>query len=295
MATKLLLPILNRNATLFKGPTWYLSENVSVETISPEDFGLILSSATEEYQALVLAKSKCIRIGQVDPVFSPDIARTEGSKIAFLLNYFKRSQPVALSFAVQITKKRKNRFDRIINLPVPSDAHLQRHHNYRVRDNIARETISEFYKVVTKVHDKNPSILLTLDRFNAALFRVQPYDKIIDITISLESLIEGTTELRNRFSLYNAWAAEPDAQKRKDCYDLLISLYDARSAIVHGSGMSPKRHKKTIDPILEKWDEIIKIAEKSLGYHLLYVYKNNLEKWYEHQKNLALGIEQRIV
>lgn len=295
MSTKLLLPILNRKATLFSGPTWYLSKNVSVETISSEDFGIILSSSQPEYKDLIPAKPKCVRIDKVDPALSPDIARAEGSKIAFLLNYFKKSQPVAFSFAVQITKKRKNRLDRFIDLPVIYDVHLHRKLNYRLRGNVQRDTISEFYRVVTQVHDKHPSVLMALDRFNAALFRVQPYDKIIDITISLESLINGTTELRNRFSQYNAWVAESDVKKRKDCFELLKSLYDARSTIVHGSGMSQKQHNKIIDPILAKWDDIIKIAGNALGYHLLYVYNNDIGKWYEHQEKLALGIEQRMV
>ena len=201
MTTKLLLPILNRNVSTFKGPTWYLSEKVSIEAISMEDYGLVHSCTPNEYQPLISSKSKCIRIDSVDIAQCHNISRIEGTKIAFLLNYFKRSKPVALAFAVQITKKRKPHIDQFIDLPAESDARLQRSHNYRIRDNMPRENISKFYKVISEVHEKHPGILLTLDRFNAALFRIGDFDKIIDITISLESLIKGTTELQHKFSL----------------------------------------------------------------------------------------------
>ena len=295
MTTKLLLPLLNRKAIFFKGPTLYLSPKVSIETILPADFGIIFNSAPDEYKSIISPKSKCIVIEDVNPGDSLKIARIEGLKILFLLNYFKQLEPAVISFAVQITKKQKARFDQVFDLPVIADAYLKRYQHYRVRTNINRDTFSDFYNVITEVYKKNPNILITLDRFNSALFRVQLFDKIIDITVSLESLINGETELKNRFSVFNAWVSESDPRKRNKCFTILASLYDARSAIVHDSGLSEKAYRNKIDPISANWDDIIRIAEKVLGYHLLYVYKNGITKWYKHQENLALGIEHRIV
>ena len=295
MTTKLLLPLLNRNITLFKGPTWYLSEKVSIEAISNEDHGIVFRYGTPEYQSLLSPRSKCIRIDNVAIDQCNNIARIEGSKIAFVLNYFKKSQPIALSFAIQITKRPRSHYLQIIDLPVFLDARFQRTHNYHIRENVPRENVSQFYQVITNVFEKHPGIILALDRFNAALLRTGDYDKIIDITISLESLISGTTELQHRFSLYNAWAAEAEDKERKRCYELLKLLYKARSAIVHGATLSRKEHDKIIRPVLDQWDDVIKIAENALGYHLLYVYANDIVKWYDHQVNIALGIEKRII
>jgi hypothetical protein len=156
--------------------------------------------------------------------------------------------------------------------------------------------LSKFYDVISKVYEKHPGIILTLDRFNSALFRSGTYDKIIDITIALESLIRGKTELRYKFALYNSWAdGEVDIKGRKDCFNLLMSLYDARSEIVHGSAQTAKQHERIVSPIIRRWDDVIKIAENILGYYLLYLYFNDIDKWYEHQENLSLGIERRIV
>ncbi len=295
METKLIIPILNRRTTLFKAPIWYLSPEVSIKVITPEDYGLIYDYIPEEFKPFVSTKCKCVIIEKVDPNTAGKIALSEGSKIAFLLNYFKQSYPVAISFAVQIIKIRKTRVDKFIDLPVIADVRLQRGHDYRIRTGIDGGTISDFYKVISTAHTNYPNILLSLDRFNSALHRSQLLDKIIDISVCLESLIDGTTEIKNRFSLYNSWIAELDENKRLDCFKLLGSLYDARSAVVHGLSMSEKEYRKKIDPISDKWENVVRIAEKALGYYLLYVYQNGVDKWYQHQRGLVLGIEQRIV
>lgn len=288
MSTKLLLPLLNRKVTTFKGPTWYLSEKVSIEAISNEDHGIVFRYAPDEYKSLLSLNSKCIRIEDVDESQCVNIATIEGAKISFLLNYFKKLHPIALSFAIQITKKPRSHVLKVIDLPVILDTKFHKTHNYHIRENVPRGNISDFYKVISKVHEKHPGIILTLDRFNAALFRTGEYDKIIDITISLESLINGTTELQHKFSLYNAWAAEQEDDNRKVCLELLKSLYNARSAIVHGSAMSQKEYNKKIRPIVDQWDNVIKTAERALGYHLLYLYSYDIEKWYKHQESLSL-------
>lgn len=56
--------------------------------------------------------------------------------------------------------------------------------------------------------------------------------------------------------------------------------------------MSQKEYDKKIKPVLDQWNDVIKIAEKALGYHLLYIYDN--DKWHEHQESLSLGIAERI-
>lgn len=162
MASRLLLPLLNRKVITFPGPTWYLSEKVCVETISSEDFGPVLSFAPEEYKSLLSSKTKCIRIELADEELCQETCLKEATKTAFILNFFKTSQPIALAFAVHLIRKRKIRFDRIIDLPVVADLQFQRKHNYHVKDRIARGAISQFYQIISHVADKQPTILITL-------------------------------------------------------------------------------------------------------------------------------------
>ena len=295
MSSKIILPILNKSVTTFKGPTWYLSENVSIETINEDEYFGISDYLKESYRTQIQEKSKCARIENIKPEEGEEIAKVEASKIAFVLNFFKRKYPVALSFALQITKKRKFRLDNVYDLSIISDASLSRKQRYKIQENVKRDLITQFYKIISTVCDKEKSVLLTLNRFNSALFRRESLDKIIDITISLETLISGTTELRNKFSLFNAWSAGADNELRGEYYELLLKLYDARSAIVHGSSMTDKEYRKKIEPIINNWDKIIEIAKKSIGYYLLYKYQKETDTWYDHQKKLVLGLEKRIV
>lgn len=294
MPTRLIIPIINKRVTTFKGPTWYLADDVAVESLSSEDYGLSFANAPFEYNALLSPKAKCIRVEGIDHEGAVERAYQECIKTAFVLNYFRRSSPVAMAFALQVTTRRKARLDRVIDLGAAAEAHGFRVHSYQIQSGIARDTITDFYKVATKAHLNHPNILLTLGRYNSALFRQNAHDRIVDITISLESLISGTTELRYRFANHNAWAAEPDDKKRHAAFKLLMSLYDARSAIVHGAAMTKKEYDKKITRILDSWDEVLSAASKAIGYHLLFLYSGDITSWHRHQSALSLGQEKRI-
>ena len=296
MGTKIIIPLLNQSVKTFRGPTstWFLSEDISIESIFSADYKLILKHVPEEYQSLLLGRSKCIRIENIDSANSDEKCRNEASKIAFLLNYFKKTNPIAVSFAVQITKVRKSKYDKVIDLPVVPDILLQRKNNYQVQEGVQRADISEFFVVVSEVFRKHSNILLTLDRFNSALSRLELTDRLIDITIALESLIPGSTEVSNKFSLYNAVTSENDKNKIKGTFGLLKILYDVRSSIVHGTALSSKKFKQKIKKLSDSWDEIIRIAKNAIGYHLLYIYEKNFKSWHKHQENIVLGIEKRI-
>lgn len=293
MYTKLVLPILNKSIRTFRGPTWYLTNDLWIKTISPEEYGLLKSSPYLEYHNLVNPRTKCIHLQNV--VNIPDLSSIidEVSKISFLLNYFTISKPVALSFGVFFSKKRKLRIQKIFDLPLIVDSRFLMNYTYNIDSQTERKTISDFYKVVNTSCLENRNIYLTLSRFNAALSKSEMIDKIIDLTISLESLIEGTSELRNRFALYNAWTSQADSNRRESAYQLLLKLYDARSKIVHGS--SNDLSDKIIKPVVDNWQNLIEIAKQSLAYFLLFLFNRELKEWYQHQKDLSLGIQTRII
>lgn len=294
-STRIILPFLNRSVSIYKGPTWYLSDNVAIETINSEDYYLVSNSSSDEYKTLIQTKSKCARIENVDPKNVGIAARHEASKIAFILNCCRKTNPVALGFAVQITMKRKAKLDRFWDLSVVSDAYLQRSVTYHIQKDIKRDTITNLYSVLTTVCKKEPAYFLTIDRYNSALFRKELLDKIIDITISLESMVSGTTELRYKFALFNAWCADNTPEERRNSYDLLTKLYDARSAIVHGTSMSEKEFNKKIGPIRDNWNEITKMAERAIVYYLFYIYQYDSKSWNQHQQDLSIGTAQRII
>jgi len=294
MTTRLIFPILNKNASIFTGPLLYLSDKVSIETMSSEDIGLITTHPSDEYKSLLPKNAKVINIRDVDATDIDNIVRANSTILCFILNYMKDEHPISLSFAAQISKKTKSKVDKIIEMPVSADTHTQRKNVYKLKKTNKGSDLADFYKVVMTVYEKHQHILLTLDRFNSALWRKLENDKIVDITIALESLIDGNSELQYKFSLYNSFASEADVTKRGDVSKTLKQLYNARSAIVHGSAMTKNEHDKKIKPIIDNWNEIVKIAEKAIGYHLLYLYGHDISSWYSHQENMAIGSEARI-
>jgi hypothetical protein len=290
---KLIVPILNKSVTTFRGPTWFLTNEVSIESLSAEEFGILRGSPLLEYHNLIKPNSKCVQFHQQSLPIDKDAIFNELSKVSFLLNYFSLSNPIALSFVAVLVKKRKNKLESIFDLPLIVDSRFSKNNSYSLVKNTNRNEISDFYKVIKKVCDENKPIYLTFSRFNSALSKSEMVDKIIDLTISLESLIGGTTELRNRFSLHLSWIAENDVKKREETFKLLGQLYDARSRIVHGS--SNDLNDKKIKPVIERWNDLIKISKAILGYYILYLYNSNIEDWYNHQKLLTLGIQKRFL
>lgn len=156
---------------------------------------------------MVNNKSKCVQINNAPDLIDQNYINNQISKISFLLNYFSEDNPVAISFCVAIEKKRKVRLKAKYELPSIVDSKFSKNYKYVISSDVKREAVTEFYKVVSKVCDENSNIYLTLSRFNSALSKNDNLDKLIDLTISLESLIDGTNELRNRFALYNSFAA----------------------------------------------------------------------------------------
>lgn len=75
---------------------------------------------------------------------------------------------------------------------------------------------------------------LAIRRYNQSYSRSNPEDRIIDLTIALESTLLHTeqTELKHRLGLRGALLLNAKRNPKKT-YDLLSSIYDVRSTIVH--------------------------------------------------------------
>ena len=164
---------------------------------------------------------------------------------------------------------------------------------YSIRLVASPEPLAGLFKVVREVVRNNSAVLVTLDRYNTSLVRDNSYDQIIDICISLESIVESSTEIKFRFSLYNALVAERDPVKRSEAFQVFQTLYDARSAIVHGDIRS-KSNAKKIDATKENMKEIQRMAVTVITYYLLYHFKTRRKTWRDHLDGLALGADSHV-
>jgi len=139
---------------------------------------------------------------------------------------------------------------------------------------------------------KYDPIHITLSRFNSSLIRSDPLDRIIDLTISMESLIRSSYELKFKFALFNSLLSEPQTEKRFERFELLQTLYDARSSVVHGD--ITKAAQKKIDEVIKKFSEIVLLAQAAINYYLLYLFQNPPGEWSAHLEKLALGVSPRL-
>ena len=78
---------------------------------------------------------------------------------------------------------------------------------------------------------KQPSFAITLSRFNSCFLRSSDHDKVIDVAVSLESLLASMTEIAFKFALFTAFVTHADATRREETFRLLQVLYSAEAVL----------------------------------------------------------------
>jgi len=294
---RLLIPLLNKKVITFNVPVLYLDDNVYLSTISDEDFGALhraLSGKQEEYLAQININTKCIHIANPDYTDLVEYSESTATKLKFLFNSFALDTPIVINWLSLLSFGRKVKMEKLIDVEVDPYSINIRKKNYKVKTGQKKENLSEYYKIIDEVGNKNKKILFTIERYNSCIVRPNFLDKIVDATISLESLIPGRQELRYRFALYLSFIYANDPEKRYQVFDDLLKLYDVRSSIVHGD-VEGKKTAKKIEYINENWDKMLGICIGSLTYFLMYLHQNDLKEWDTHLMKLVFGLENRII
>lgn len=130
---------------------------------------------------------------------------------------------------------------------------------------------------------------VSLSRFNAALLRERKEDRVIDLSICLESLFSNSTEISFRFSLYNSLISSDDTAKRLGNFAVLKEMYKDRSKLVHGEYSASKLSDDDLRTL-------INVAKSAITYKLEYVRRNgNSKGWQDHLDKLALGAAKFIL
>jgi hypothetical protein len=293
MAFLLIIPLLNENVTLLRGPLFPISENIYVAKLNDIEHSAFHRYGDEEIKQFIhIDETKCLKVTfNADPSENDIVLQV--NKLSFLLNFFARDFPIVFKWAAvlegtsKLVVKQIQVFDTIANLNDYSERH------FRVRPGISRQTIIKFYK---KLHDaiiSDPNAILTIRRFNLSLLRTDFYDKLIDTTICLESLVPGTSELIFKFSLYLSLITKDNAINRDDCFKKLNSLYEVRSRIVHGEFENNTAAK--IETIKQNWQYYDEVLRSALTYYLIFVSSNTRKKWKDHLLNITIGTEQKII
>lgn len=287
---RLVIPVLNQRVVGLVGPPWQLSPDSAIETILDEDHAAILRDPPKGGGLGILITSKVfnIRVGGVKPTHDEVLRIAATSQ--FCLNYFAIEPGLAMSWGCIMAPGRRNQMSVVdyFDLSMAPIASAATHRAFKFDKDIKRVSLSGMHTASTQALSKFPGAMMAMDRFCRALSRDDKHDRLVDLCISLESLLDGNNELRFRFSQLHAMIGESNLDRRIEIFKLFTDFYDARSKVVHGD---PNAGGK-VAAIELRWPELLGYARKSLAYYLAFLSDNNREEWNQHVKKICLGIER---
>jgi hypothetical protein len=295
---KMVMPLLNRSVNAFDTATFYFDDTTYIKEINDEDYAAFFKIEDGGYNSEIKTNTKCI-YSDFDSNDFGDYARQIATKLKFVMNNFSSEIPLLMPYAALIRlSEGKSNITEFADVEAIASTHKFKEQAYEIKEGFTRDSVSELYKVVDSVCKKYKQTIFTLERFNSCLTRVESYDSIVDVTISLESLIAGNQDLKFKFALYHSLIAESESERRFNAFSLLGKLYDARSKIVHGDTDS-KDAKKSLTYIKDNWGEIIRLSRSSINYYLFYIFDkleiDSKKEWDLHLNRLIYGLENRVV
>jgi hypothetical protein len=290
---RLVMPLRNREEDLFEVSPLFLGDDARVQQISDEDYATLHREENEIFVPIVSAHSQCL-IVNLQSLDGDQAAYEAAAKAQFVFKTFS-SVPLILSHAAVVTTRtgQKSAVEKTLALPVWGDYGQFLASPFSFSGSVSAKKVSSFFQVVTAAVKKQPGLLITISRFNSCWLRSTDHDRVIDVAVSLESLLSSVTEIKFKFALFNAFITSMDPASREKTFNLLQVLYDARSSIVHGDTKSAG-NKKKIDKALECFTEILDIAQAAITYYIFFLNIREPNEWANHLEKLVFGTENRL-
>lgn len=230
----------------------------------------------------IQAQHKCARL-EYDPVKDTEqVSINNIRSVCFALNFFANEGFVSFSNIYRLEKKIKYRAYKHSVNPYnhfPNSKEFP----FSLESGSTPAKIESVHKAASSALSKDSGLSVTFDRFILSQGRQDISSKIIDISICIESLFPSGSEISYKFSLFGSFTGA-DAEKRKEAFSLLKSLYSARSKIVHGSS-DPE---KAIGKIRDDWGKVISIAKISILHKLNFLRENDKKDWDGYLTDLIL-------
>jgi len=291
MTAKLLIPMLHFPNKMPEGTIWLMNQNVTLMQITKTDYGPLTADLPRDLYELTDRDTGCFYIslpknwGELSGLARKALVSRWATIIRFSLHRFMddSSGPVQLTFAVELDEKNN---PTLYHLTTVDSSYSPVSKTFILPPEDARPSINNYFSALFDAAPKL-STLIAYERYNSSLFRFSVEDKLIDCTISAESLIGATTELSYKFSLYLSFVAGNDPLIRQYAFSLLKSMYDARSKLVHGD---PKAGEK-LKAVTQSWSNTLKIILGCLDYYTIHHAKLTSAKsdWIEHLNSLVIG------
>lgn len=292
-----LLPILNQSCTTFKGPAWWLAEDLQFRTITEEEARLIEEQAPQGFDLRPQPGQKTLVLTPLPA--APRASRTEvhlqfaeavalSSQLAFA--FASSKEPLVIPCTAIVSRSKITRLSRFHQFEIWGDTITLRKRKYRIRPGITSQEVSRLSTLARNAIASQPTLRISFRRFCSALIKTDPHDKLLDLTIALESFIPGGGEFRFRFPYFLSLLSSPDRADRDQAFEDLRALYEARSALVHGSAKA----EKVIARALTRWDQLLSIAKQCTLYRMHFEEAAPRGDWERHLIDLSYGVAPLI-
>lgn len=288
---KVIFPVLARSFTFLRGPVFNFSDRHYLSHVNETDHGTILRFCPNDYQGPLTSRFRCIYF-EADDDISDDTIFANGQLLAYTLNFFSGLDALSFPFSVlirEVGRKKTASFKagKHNQLPGPSSASQE----YRLIEGTAAADLQKVFHLTSLAIAADARVRIMMDRFNSALRRDRLEDKIIDLAVALETMLDETTEISFRLSLYLAFACQ---QEKEVAYELFKTLYDVRSRIVHGSAHL-QRAQRAIGDIEQRMPDILKYSKAAMLYYYTFLSQPPPRDWSKHCLGLVLGSAQPVV
>ncbi len=283
-----ILPVLNKRFTTFRGPTWWLSENVQFRTLSEAEQRLISEYTTQEFLKLQ-DNWKALIISDL-PKDNEKNVRSIALSVQVAMNLVSAIDPIIFTYGYVVGSAVISQIKNEYEFGLWGDSVTLSQQRFKIADGVSKAEVSELYNLTMGSINKTSSLRVTFNRFCSSLVKQNSEDKLIDLSIALESLVPGGGEFKFRFPYFLSLISETSTEERKKNFDLLEDLYDARSGLVHGSDDRSKQIKNCIT----NWGKLIQIARKCLFYRIVAENQNPAVVWKDHLKDLAYGMPNLV-
>jgi hypothetical protein len=275
------VPVLNGSCSVPTTVPLPLSPTISLRKIKAEDLATI-TEHDDEAASYLKGGKYTITLDNFEEDFSEKDLNSNISSILFSLNVIASGAPLSVDKAYILRSSRANTIKQTCQI------HGNNHSNrgsFKIEKGVDLEYGAKVYESALVSLAKHPAFRITMSRFNSAMGRGAPDDKIIDLCIALESVFQAQTEISFQFALYNAILSENDGEKRLNIFKLLKKLYSQRSTIVHGNG------ELDLNWMNENWSDLVRIAKASILKKMEFLVDNDHGGWKANLESLALGVE----
>lgn len=284
------LPFLNQHVTSFRGPSWFLSENVQIRRMTNEEINFLSDLTPRQFLYLFDEDRKvAVLTGLQSGPYSRVRAGQEAeiSKVALCIqtvfNLVGDEHALSIPYGFAIGEARVKRLIRIHEFDIWSDTLSISRKPYRFRVGVTALEIANLFSQLLLALSREPNIRFALTRFSSALLKINKNDKLIDLGISLESLVPGGGEFGFRFPFFLSLIADQAVDRRRQIREHFDLLYKARSAVVHGED------RRDIQSAVAQWDDLVSHAKQCLLYRIYFETLHLPVAWNDHLVDLAYG------